>query len=504
MALFPKPKPIDLQISTTHGDARFADEADLPRDLLKGGGIPLGWLWSPELLDKQGPNHWGPRLTYTGDRHLITVAPSRAGKGTTTIIPSLLEYPASAIVIDPKGQNAAVTAERRRADLGHKVFCLNPFGVHTGAPWNLPRHAFNPLSVIDRFSENFIADVHALSEALIVTEGKDPHWSNSARDLVAALILYVLSTEGEEQTLGRVRQLLTRGHEKHESFWEFMEHISKTGPSYVRQKAARFALKSNDIHAVVSTAMTQTSFLDDPAIVESLKESSFRFADLKAEGVTVYLILPSRYIEAYSRWLRLFIVTALNELTATPKVGGRLPVLFLLDEFAQLGHLAAIESAMGMAAGYGIQLWPILQDLNQAKHLYGERWETFLANAGITQYATPNDNMTADYISKRAGQRTAQVRAVSVREISIRESTGGFSGASDSFNEVGVPLLTTGNLFGFDSAKSLLFAAGLQFPIIARRLPYHRWESLDGLFDRDPYHPASTPGADTAKPRPRR
>ncbi|SMP82292.1 Type IV secretory system Conjugative DNA transfer [Novosphingobium panipatense] len=39
------------------------------------------------------------------------------------------------------------------------------------------------------------------------------------------------------------------------------------------------------------------------------------------------------------------------------------PVLFLLDEFAALGRLEPVERAMGLMAGYGLQLWPILQDI---------------------------------------------------------------------------------------------------------------------------------------------
>ena len=47
------------------------------------------------------------------------------------------------------------------------------------------------------------------------------------------------------------------------------------------------------------------------------------------------------------------------------------PALFLLDEFAALGRLEAVERAMGLMAGYGLQLWPILQDMSQLKDLYG-------------------------------------------------------------------------------------------------------------------------------------
>lgn len=505
MALFREPADIDLSVGSTHGDGRFAEIDDVPAELLRGGGIPLGWLWSTSAAAKQGYDHWGQRLSYSGDQHLITIAPSRSGKGTTTIIPALLEYPGSMIVIDPKGQNAAVTAAHRRA-MGQEVICLNPFGMHTGEPWHLPSHTYNPLSIIDEFSANFVADVNALCEALIVTEGNEPHWSNSARDLVSALILYVLADGTEERTLGRIRRLATRGHEDFDTFEAFMQHLSESPFPFVAQKAGRFTRMSDGIHGIISTATTQLNFLDDPVIVDSLKTGETTFADLKTRPVTIYLILPARYISAYSRWLRIMVVSALNELTATARVPGQLPVLFLLDEFAQLGHLKAIEDAMGMAAGYGVQLWPIFQDLNQAEQIYGKRWQTFLANAGVVQFFTPNDVTTAEYITKRAGQTTARSRAVSVREVSVGESHRGFSGASYNYNEVGVPLIEMGRLFGFDAERSILFLNGNQFPILARRFEYFRNKSYDRQFEVDPYHAAAVASVtaqanDAPKPR---
>ena len=78
-----------------------------------------------------------------------------------------------------------------------------------------------------------------------------------------------------------------------------------------------------------------------------------------------------------------------------------LPVLFMLDEFAQLGPLKAIEDGFGIARDYGLLLWPVVQDLNQLKRDYKDSWETMLANAGMLQFFRPQDNTTAEYISKR-------------------------------------------------------------------------------------------------------
>ena len=114
----------------------------------------------------------------------------------------------------------------------------------------------------------------------------------------------------------------------------------------------------------------------------------------------LYLILPGRRLKTCSRWFRLIIGAALNELMDEQKQRG-LPVLFLLDEFAQLGPLKAIEDGFGIARDYAITLWPILQDLNQLKRDYKDGWETMLANAGMLQFFRPQDNTTAEYVSKR-------------------------------------------------------------------------------------------------------
>jgi type IV secretion system protein VirD4 len=90
------------------------------------------------------------------------------------------------------------------------------------------------------------------------------------------------------------------------------------------------------------------------------------------------------------------------------------PVLFVLDEFASLGHMRQIEDAAGQIAGYGVKLWHVLQDLGQLKALYKERWETFMGNAGILQFFGNNDLTTLEWVSKRLGTTTLEQQSGSV------------------------------------------------------------------------------------------
>ena len=106
------------QRSDLLGSARFGYRADV-RKLEANGDL---------LIGRSAKS--GKLLHYDGAAHLLTMAPTRSGKGVGTIIPNLLLLDRSVICIDPKGENARVTA-RARAAKG-KVWCLDPFGVS----WN--------------------------------------------------------------------------------------------------------------------------------------------------------------------------------------------------------------------------------------------------------------------------------------------------------------------------------------------------------------------------------
>ncbi len=483
-------------------DATAADEKNIfgsaklinpDNNLLVASGINLGVVTATITTTKETRNWLGFKSTqeqskvdlapvrYDDERHVVTIAPSRSGKGTTAIIPTLLDYDGSVLVIDPKGQNAAVTARQRRKFGDVRV--INPFGLHIEAPWKLTQDKFNPLAAIDPESDNLVADVTSLCEALIINDGKDSHWTNSARDLVSAIIMYLITTPGRTATLPEMRRILSQPYEP---LNVELQRMAASPKLFVAQRAGRFLAEksgefSREIQSILSTALTQTSFLDDPAIANSLSGDDFRFADLKTKKLSVFLVLPSRYIAAYSRWLRLFVVSAVDSMLSSPKGKGK-PVLFVLDEFASLGHLSSIETAMALAAGFGVRLWPILQDINQAKDIYDDRWETFLANAGILQAFSPNDMTTAEYLSKRCGTRQAYFTqpAPPYHDATFTPQISVFSR----------PLALPQELMGMLPNEAVLFLSGLPNPIFVNRLPYYdyRMKWFFGLYDRDPYH----------------
>lgn len=241
------------------------------------------------------------------------------------------------------------------------------------------------------------------------------------------------------------------------------------------QKVRVFLKDSKGIDSAIQTARTQTSFLDVPCLKDNLSSSDFCFLDLKREKMTVYIMLPPKMIYTYSRWFRLLVTAALDEMMTHEKKGEK-PVLFMLDEFAILGHLSCIETAIGYARGCGIQLFPFLQDINQLKDIYGERSDSFFANAGIQQFFTPNDSKTADVIQKRCGEKTSFATSISYGE-----------NVSSTEAERKIPLYSAYDLLGMPMDEQLLFLAGSSSALKAGRLPYFKNPKYIGMYEKNPY-----------------
>lgn len=122
-----------------HGGAHWATSEHLAHANLLEPDIPdVGpGLWL-------GTTHDSSSVYWQGESHLLTVAPTRTGKGTMQIIPNLLRYQGSAVVLDPKGELAAATAAWREAHIG-PVHILNPFGLPA---FGGKTAAFNPLDQV--------------------------------------------------------------------------------------------------------------------------------------------------------------------------------------------------------------------------------------------------------------------------------------------------------------------------------------------------------------------
>jgi type IV secretion system protein VirD4 len=393
--------------------------------------IYLGFEVNDPAKDEDIPSHslldepWtrtGDFHDYGGEGHIITFGPPGSGKTRRLLLPNLNRLPNwSVVVIDPKGSLAVQTAAHRKAQGSH-IVTLDPFGViddqYPGLTARLPclkSAGFNPLAALDPKSSTFPDDAKTLAEALIKIDGtNEVYFPTSARDLVAGLIMAARVEDGEQANLADIRVnvglsaaelgvLLKK--KKPDGRPGYLDLYAKDYPA-IATKLSRFAditPDNKDLSGVLGTAQAQTGWLDSIPLIADLKKGAHDFGGMKNRPTTVYLILPPRYLESHSTWLRLAVTSILMPLLRT--LGARVPVLFMLDEFAQLGRLEVIEQNINLIREYGVKLWPILQDLPQLKTHYPNRWDSFISAAGIRHLFAAQDLTTLEYFSKLSGQR---------------------------------------------------------------------------------------------------
>lgn len=410
---------------------------------------------------------------YEGDRHLLTVGPNGSGKTRRLLIPNLIFLQNwSVVVVDPKGTLAALTGAYRESKHPGSVWVIDPFGVlQHDYPALVEKHpflnstGFNPVAALDPDSDDFPDDAKGLAEAMIRVEDKDhPHWERSAQDLVSGLVMCDRIQNDQQSSLVAVRDWV--GEEAETLAREIKENLLPVaGDRYhaIPAKLNRFTKISGDnreLFSILSTAQTQTDWLDSLPIQRDLSRGTVDFARLKQEPITVYLILPPRYLATHSTWLRLMVTAVLQPLMRSVKPA-RVPVLFMLDEFAQLGHLPVIENNLALMREYGVKLWPVFQDLAQAQDIYKTRWESFIGNAGVVQSFAPQDRTTRQYLSDLSGQRLYWIENSS-RSLSATSGAqlGTTSGSQVGWQNMSGAVYWPQGLAAMKDGQAILFARG--------------------------------------------
>jgi type IV secretion system protein VirD4 len=515
----PTPVMIIVVEMTAMGSGDF--EAGLRADLPRGHALQpksagrerslfARWLTPSEMTGRQWQpdgalllgRREGRLIGWNDDRHLMTIAGSRAGKGVSLIIPNLLFYEGSAVVVDPKGENARITAGRRgrgtRAfgrGLGQDVYVLDPFEVS-----GMASASFNPLAEIDLASHDFAEDAGLFADALIQhPEHGEKHWTESAQALLRALILVALAdADPARRNLITVRRLLMLTDEKIEdklfsrpptlgkmTGQEALLEILKEQQGPHRDICVGVAghlegMGDNERGSVLSAAKTQTDWLESTRAQKVLSHSDFRMADLKTRRTTLYLCLPAMRMGTHARWLRLMILLALSVMERT-RGKPPAPVLFVLDEFPVLGHVQVIETAAGLMAGFGVKLWVIVQNVGQLKQHYQASWETFVANSGALTAFGVVDQESLRVLSEKLGRMrmTEQVSTGAVGNALLQ----GAASFRDEHHDV--PLLAEheiSRVFSRDEKRILILGAG-SLPAVAERFVYYSDPMFRGLFD---------------------
>ena len=324
-------------------------------------------------------------VLYEGDSHLMTFAPTGSGKGRGMVIPTLLTYDGSCVVVDPKGENYAVTARRRR-EMGQQVVVLDPFGRATRG--RTESDCFNPLDIFNL--PGTIIDADSLMVAWQIAAGnafaRDPFWDNSGTGLLFGLIAHVVTgLPPAERTLNRVLEYLYADDVIY-NLAVLLDTKKVVCPQAHKEIAAFLGHSERETRpSVLATVLSWVKALNTERVERSLARSTFDLNDLlEGKPITIYLCIPPEKLVSHKALLRLWVATLMTTILRREERPEK-QTLFILDECAQLGNMPLLEQAVTLLRGYGLQVWTLWQDFEQVKANYPNGYMTLVNNSAVLQ-----------------------------------------------------------------------------------------------------------------------
>lgn len=456
-----------------HGEARFARLADIRKAGLltnEGDGVIVGRI--------------GQTFLTAGLRdypHIMLAAPTGSGKGVGVVLPNLLNYNHSVIVLDIKQENWTLTAGFRR-QCGHEVYLFDPASVERRT------HRWNPLAYVRDDPGLRVDDVQKIGNIIFPdVPGTDPIWTASCRSLFLGLVLYVFETEGKTRTLGQVAR---------EAFGDENALSASLAARYDEGRPLSPACESALADYLNTAETTRTSirktftsrfelFLN-PIIDAATSANDFDLEALRKRRMSVYIGITPDNLSRMSPLLNLFFqqVVDLNtrELPEHNKAL-KYQCLLILDEFRSLGKLPLIVEAIAFLRGYGLRLLPIFQSPGQVREVYGkDAAESFFQNHALRISYTPADFETASEISRELGNNTVRSESLS------RPTAFGQGQRSISESEQSRALLLPQEALALGKDEVLLFPRGFR-PIRATKI---RWYQ-EAIFKQRVVKPPSVP-----------
>ena len=471
-----RPKPVlpPPKKDTTYGSAEWAQPVEAPPSAdYVFGGVFFGKSSLPEYAETPLEGHQGGPICSEKKTHVLICAQARTGKGTRVAVPTLLRYQGqraapgaplqgSVFCIDPKGENAVITARARRA-FPSDVNIINPWGELAAVfqQYGFLPATYNPLDILNKNDPNVVSTAQAMAAAICPQEagGKNNFWNQNAASILTAVLLWLTVNPQETKTLGRAREILTRSKKDFQD--NYLSHMAASTffNGAISEHAAPFVGMAQETYSgIMSNVQQYTTFLSDPQIKAATAASTFSMQDLLTKSTTLYLVVPPEKMDMQRTWLRLLITAGMWTYKRHGSSNAN-RCLFLIDELISLGLINELPNNLAMMSGYGIDFVLIVQALDQIKEVYGDKgYGAIMSNCAYKWFCNVSDLYTADYLSKAIGQQTVVTKGQSVS--TTASPGGGSSGTSTNYGLTGRPLLMPDEILKLGRDAAILLSPG--------------------------------------------
>jgi len=466
-----------------HGAARFASRTEIRRAGLLGGSK------GPAILVGRLGSDF---LALPGQLSVMLSAPTRSGKGVGIVIPNLLNWPHSLVVLDIKGENYEVTAGFRAAH-GQAVYAFSPFDDEARS------HRWNPLSSVRTGPLHRVGDLLEIGQVFFPTDGghtsSEAFFNDQARNLFLGLGLLLLETPELPRTVGEMlRQSSGQGRSLREHLRAVIDERLAAGKPLTDE--CRDALQrllgnsENTMSSIVATFNAPLTIFADAVVDAATSADDFHLQDLRRQPISVYVRVPPHRLASAKPLLALFFsqLVSLNARTRPEEDSTlRLQCLLVNDEFTAMGRVGVLSSAAAFLAGYNLRLLTVVQAMSQLDSVYGDKdARTFATNHGLQILYAPREQRDADEYSAMLGTFTERATSRGrSRSLGMRSGTTLSRNESDQRRALLLP-----QEFKELGSERLVIVLENCKPVLASKIRYHREKAFKSRLRPAPEVPA--------------
>ena len=470
---------------TTYGTTDFQTPTQMKKNgflMQPGHGFILGKLGSPRSRQ--------PFIVSETFPHAMMIAPTGRGKGVGFVIPNLLIFKGSVVVLDPKGENFEATARHRRS-MGDRVIRFAPLD------WSGKSHRYNPLERISKMEnpDQRMAALKKMGRLILQAEENVQGLLKGGLDIWTACGL--LAFERGTPTIGAIYKLAVAGGDKKKAYSDLAWQVQYEPAQEIFENLGSL----NDKTLTSYLSVLGTSGLDlwsNPHMQRVTSGSDFSFSDIRRYPHAIYFDVPFDDIEEVAPLARLFFADLISTLQAKqPGQDEPGAVMIVLDEFHKLGKMPIVADSISTLRSFGGHLAIITQSIPQLDEVYGKNTRlTLQAGAGIKVYYTPSDELTVAEVSAALGKTTKRIVSKSrpLGMSPLRSRT-----VSERTEEA--PLMTEDQVRRM-SLDEVLILKDATMPIRARRIEYFKDPVLKRIYNAQKGELPWPPILTAAKPTP--
>ena len=450
-----------------HGDARFASRSEVDRVGLTGRAGQPGILIG---------RHHGRFLSLPGQLSVMLSAPTRSGKGVGVVIPNLLSWPDSVVVLDIKGENYDISAGYRAAH-GQAVYAFSPFDEDARS------HRWNPLTAVRANALHRVGDLLTIGQVFFPNDGggtsSEAFFNDQARNLFLGLGLFLLETPDLPRTIGEMlRQSSGKGQSLKDHLTSLIAQRRHRGDPLSDECADALqrllSNSENTLSSVVATFNAPLTIFADAVVDAATSADDFYLEEVRRQRMSVYVRIPPNRLANARPLLTLFFsqLVSLNT-QALPEQDPTLKLQCLLvnDEFTAMGRVGVITHTAAFLAGYNLRLLTVVQAMSQLDAVYGDKEaRTFATNHGLQILFAPREQRDADEYSAMLGHFTERATSHG-RSRSL--SAHGHSSVSRNESEQRRALLLPQEFKELGSERLVVIFENCK-PILGEKIRYYR------------------------------